>query len=79
MEIDRHDMVRERAHLIWEREGRPHGRESEHWAQAEHEIDNEAAARREATRLHVTPADDPTRPAAKAARQESTARRRKKP
>jgi hypothetical protein len=33
-----------RAYLIWEREGRPHGRAEQHWAQATHEIDNEAAA-----------------------------------
>jgi hypothetical protein len=78
MEIDRHDHVRERAHLIWEREGRPEGREAEHWAQAEREIDNEAAARREPERLHVTTADDPTKAAAKGAAQKSPARRREK-
>ena len=27
-----------RAYLIWERDGRPHGRHAEHWALAEKEI-----------------------------------------
>ena len=27
-----------RAYLIWEREGQPHGRQSEHWRRAEAEI-----------------------------------------
>ncbi len=35
--------IRERAHLIWEREGRPSGREEAHWAQASAEIAAEAA------------------------------------
>lgn len=30
--------VRERAYYIWEREGRPHGRDHEHWAMAEREL-----------------------------------------
>ena len=30
--------VRERAHEIWEREGRPHGRDEAHWRQAEDEL-----------------------------------------
>lgn len=32
------DLVRARAHEIWEREGRPLGREAEHWEQARREI-----------------------------------------
>ena len=32
------DAIRERAYGIWEREGRPHGRELEHWLQAESEL-----------------------------------------
>ena len=31
-----------RAYFIWEREGRPHGRDSEHWALAEAEILSES-------------------------------------
>lgn len=32
------DSVRERAYLIWETEGRPDGRDLEHWLQAEREV-----------------------------------------
>ena len=32
------DAIRERAYLIWEREGRPHGRDFEHWVRAEVEL-----------------------------------------
>jgi len=34
----REQRVRERAHAIWEREGRPEGREKRHWAEAEAEL-----------------------------------------
>ena len=34
---DREKRVRDRAYEIWESEGRPAGRESEHWEQAERE------------------------------------------
>ena len=38
--MDDHDeRVRERAHEIWEAEGRPHGRDREHWEQAVRERD----------------------------------------
>jgi hypothetical protein len=30
--------IEERAHAIWESEGRPHGRNLDHWLQAEAEI-----------------------------------------
>ena len=37
--------IRERAHQIWEEEGRPERREQEHWSQAEQEINaNELAS-----------------------------------
>ena len=36
--------VRERAHLIWEREGRPHDRASAHWHLATAEVAAEDAA-----------------------------------
>lgn len=43
---DRQERVRTRAHEIWVSEGRPEGREADHWAQAEREIfsDGEAEA-----------------------------------
>ncbi len=31
-------LIRERAYAIWEREGRPEGRERQHWEQAAREI-----------------------------------------
>ena len=46
------DAIRMRSYLIWEREGRPHGRHVEHWLQATQELG----------------AETPTKPAAKAAR-----------
>ena len=30
--------IRERAYTLWETQGRPHGRDQEHWLQAEAEI-----------------------------------------
>ena len=35
------DRIRARAHQLWEAEGRPHGRDREHWEQAAREIENE--------------------------------------
>jgi hypothetical protein len=35
------DRVRERAYLIWIEEGSPHGRDLDHWLQAEWEIEGE--------------------------------------
>jgi hypothetical protein len=37
---DREKDIRDRAHAIWEREGKPEGRHEEHWSQAEHEINH---------------------------------------
>jgi len=44
MPDDRDERIRRRAHEIWEREGRPHGKDAEHWERAAREIDGEAAA-----------------------------------
>ena len=38
MQHDVEQRIRERAHQIWEEEGRPHGRDREHWEQASREI-----------------------------------------
>jgi len=35
-ETDR--QIAERAYALWEKEGRPHGRDVEHWSQAEHDV-----------------------------------------
>lgn len=41
--MDRHDLIRQRAHAIWESEGRPENRAEEHWKMASVEIENAAA------------------------------------
>ena len=38
--------IRERAYHIWEAEGRPHGRDREHWERASREIEAETKKRR---------------------------------
>ncbi len=35
--------IRDRAHAIWEREGRPNGRDRDHWLQAAWELAGENA------------------------------------
>jgi len=44
MTTDRQQKIERRAYEIWERHGRPHGREQEHWQEAEAEIAREEAA-----------------------------------
>jgi hypothetical protein len=44
MRQDLDQLIRERAYHIWEREGRPHGREAAHWRQAAGEIEAEERA-----------------------------------
>jgi len=36
------DAIRRRAHEIWEAEGRPEGRDQEHWIRAQRELCEEA-------------------------------------
>jgi PAS domain S-box-containing protein len=36
--LDREEAIRTRAQAIWEREGRPHGRDLDHWHRAEQQI-----------------------------------------
>lgn len=38
------EAIRERAYHIWLREGRPHGRDFEHWVQAQVELEAERHA-----------------------------------
>ncbi len=51
---DRTRRIEERAHSLWEMEGRPHGRDAQHWQQAEREIDAEDAARASAAAADTT-------------------------
>jgi hypothetical protein len=41
MQVDRETQIRERAHAIWEAEGRPEGQDQAHWERAAAEIDAE--------------------------------------
>ncbi|MEJ1160938.1 DUF2934 domain-containing protein [Prosthecomicrobium sp. N25] len=41
MSTTREDRIRARARLIWEIEGRPNGRDLEHWLLAEHLVELE--------------------------------------
>ncbi|GGC05105.1 hypothetical protein GCM10011494_24630 [Novosphingobium endophyticum] len=42
---DQDGRIRERAHELWEKEGRPQGQEHKHWLQAEREIAAEGASK----------------------------------
>ena len=44
MNEDRNSKIEKRAYEIWDRAGRPHGMEAEHWRQAEAEIAQEEVA-----------------------------------
>ena len=64
------ERIRDRAYAIWEREGRPHGRDRDHWAEAEREIANEesgpapkrpAARKQPAGRAKTRAADAPAK------------------
>jgi hypothetical protein len=61
---DREQAIRERAHEIWEREGRPHGCDQKHWEQAVQEIDAESgsAAAGTGSAGHATPPGGAERP-----------------
>jgi hypothetical protein len=49
------EAIRKRAYHIWEREGRPHGRDFEHWVRAQVELVAEAGSNR-GTRPAPSPA-----------------------
>lgn len=38
MDSDKNEQIKARAYQIWENEGRPHGRQDEHWHKAAEEI-----------------------------------------
>ncbi|HEX6011558.1 MAG TPA: DUF2934 domain-containing protein [Geminicoccaceae bacterium] len=68
MPEDREQKIKDRAHRLWEDEGRPEGRELEHWREAERQVLAEEAAewRPEApddasADARVTPPADPLR------------------
>ena len=69
-----------RAYLIWEGEGRPHGREKEHWQRAEAETLGKAPAKKASAAktngTTKTAAAVKTKPAAKAKHPKPTHRER---
>ncbi|MFD2237271.1 DUF2934 domain-containing protein [Aureimonas populi] len=48
--VDNSEKIRDRAYFLWEKAGRPCGREHEFWAQAAQEIEGDVEAEREAQR-----------------------------
>ena len=42
-DLDKDELIRARAHQIWESEGCPEGQEADHWARATAEIDGGTA------------------------------------
>ncbi|MDQ2102739.1 DUF2934 domain-containing protein [Azospirillum isscasi] len=66
-EHERAHRVQRRAHDIWEREGRPHGRHDEHWAQAEAEVDDEIRAEQQSAETESSAPDAPPKRRPKAA------------
>ncbi|MCZ0960921.1 DUF2934 domain-containing protein [Paracoccus benzoatiresistens] len=38
MATDREERIRQRAHQLWEEQGRPEGKHAEHWQQASSEV-----------------------------------------
>jgi hypothetical protein len=49
-----HEDIAERAHKIWEREGRPLGQDLDHWLRAEQELQCEFPFPKDATLSHKT-------------------------
>jgi hypothetical protein len=79
--------IARRAYALWEKEGRPHGRDRDHWARAEHEVGAEretapAPAAQKPARPRKAPAEaalaakKPARKAAPAAEAPQPARKR---
>jgi hypothetical protein len=46
---DRQEQIRRRAHELWEQSGRPEGRETEFWLQAERELAEDRTDRNDDT------------------------------
>lgn len=51
------EAIRRRAYAIWEREGRPSGRDRDHWLQAAWELAGKAAKARAAAKAGKAPRD----------------------
>ena len=75
MTPDHHGEIAKRAYTIWEIEGRPSGRDLDHWLRAEAEVRAErpeaaanAAIETERLEITVAPSARPQRPAARRTR-----------
>lgn len=55
MGTDRHEKIQQRAHEIWEREGRPDGQHDRHWRQAVDELDRERQELADARKEDISP------------------------
>ena len=56
------EQIRQRAHELWEQEGRPEGRHEEHWARARRELEGrdlfvEVTATHKEKEIEITPAE----------------------
>jgi Protein of unknown function (DUF2934) len=59
---EKEQKIRERAARIWELEGRPQGRDKEHWRQAQAEIEEEFTSAEDPSREAVQTLDNPAQP-----------------
>ena len=73
MELE--ERIRERAHVIWEREGRPAGRAEIHWSLASAEVAGEAPAARPAPKPRARAAAAATTPKVEKAEKSPRAKR----
>jgi hypothetical protein len=64
---NREDLIRARAHELWEAAGRPEGRELDHWAQAEREVAEGGTEKPKRKRAAPAKADGAVKPAARKA------------
>ena len=79
MDTDKQRRIRERAYEIWQREGRPHGRDAEHWQRAEAEIEAESQPQAEPETIGAGSAPLRSRRAAKPGRSAESAPSPKRP
>jgi hypothetical protein len=76
---DQEDRIRRRAYEIWEREGRPDGRQADHWAAAQAELEDEARRPSETQEVPAVRIDQSAPPAAELAERDSSGRARMSP
>ena len=74
---DKEHRIRERAHQIWEKEGRPHGEDKRHWELAEGEVSDDGKPVKQRKRSTPTGATPAKATPAKAAPGPKTSRSKK--